>query len=134
MTEYKIEDSKKCNMRHTLIWLEYANKLIAFIHIYGPLYDENYFSYILKLHNLIEKYLSSVNYNLLHNDNNYISILLHNDYVKIISKIYTLYKKCIFDGKTDKETYDALRLVLQQLPAYSIGEVDERYNRHTKHR
>lgn len=131
MTEYKMGDSKQFDMEHTLTWLKFANQVIAFIHIYGSLYDEDYFSYILILHNLIEKYLSSVNYNLLHNDNNnYVSVLLHNDYVKIISKIYTLYKKCIFDGKTDKETYDALRLVLQQLPTYSISEVDERKIRH----
>ena len=95
--------------------MSFANQLIAFIHIYGPLYDDNYFSYILILHNLVEHYL------------------LNND-EKIIGRIYLGYKKCIHDGKSDKETYEILRILLQQLPAYSISEVDERYKRHTKHK
>ena len=115
MAENKITDYRKFNAEQTLIWLNHINELIAFIHTYGPLYDDYYFSYILNLHNLVEHYL------------------LSNDY-KIIGRIYLGYKKCIHNGKTDKETYNALRLILQQLPAYSISEVDERYKRHTKHK
>ena len=115
MTEYKMEDSKKYNMKHTLTYLGFINELIAFIHIYGPLYDDNYFSYILNLHNLVEHYL------------------LYND-ERLINRIFLGYKKCIHDGKSDKETYETLRLILQQLPAYSISEVNERYKRHRKHR
>ena len=95
----------------TMCWLGYAYKLIGFINTYGPIYDDNYFSLVLNLNNIVEHYL------------------LTGD-PKIISGLTTISSKCTSDNKTAEETFKELRSVLYQLPVYSVSEVNQRQARH----
>ena len=105
-----LKKSRSNKFDKTLYWLEYASKLIAFINTYGPLYDDYYFSLILNLNNIIEHYL------------------LNGD-PKVIGKVYLVYQHCRYYKKSERETYEELRNVLQQLPVHSISAVKQRSSR-----
>lgn len=106
-----LKEYRNAKYNRTMCWLEYASKLIGFINTYGPLYDDNYFSLILNLNNIVEHYLLSGN-------------------PGIIGKLTILFNGCVSNNKTEEETYKELRSVLYQLPVYSIQEVNQRQKRH----
>lgn len=106
-----LREYRNAKFDRTMCWLEYASSLIGFINTYGPLYDDNYFSLILNLNNIVEHYL------------------LTGD-PKIIGRLTIISSKCVSDKKTEEETFKELRSVLYQLPVYSISEVNQRQARH----
>lgn len=91
--------------------LSFSSKLIAFINTYGPLCDSNYFSLILNLNNVVERYLRTED-------------------SKVIYRLYIIYQKCNAQGKTESETFQELRSALYQLPVYTISEEKSRSDRH----
>ena len=85
-------------------------ELIAFINTYGPLYDKHYEGFIINLNNVSEHFLQSSN-------------------SKVIDELYTLYSSLRELKKSKKEIFEALQIVLCNLPAFEIVETSTRAKR-----
>lgn len=87
--------------------------LQAYIKVYGEVYDEYYYVYIINLNNLTEQFLKHSNYEL----------------ANLINNLYDLYISSRNNGETNKETYKKLIQFLQELPALNVLEVSDRRQR-----
>ena len=87
--------------------------LQAYIKVYGEVYDEYYYVYIINLNNLTEQFLKHSNYEL----------------ANLINNLYDLYISSRNNGETNKETYKKLIQFLQELPALNALEVSDRRQR-----
>lgn len=91
--------------------LKKSLELIAFIKVYGSLYDKHYNSFILNINNLSEHYLQNFNSD-------------------IIDRLYNVFTIAKEEKKSEQEIFEILRKELYNLPAYSITEVNDRSARH----
>ena len=87
--------------------------LQAYIKVYGEVYDEYYYVYIINLNNLTEQFLKHSNYEL----------------ANLINNLYDLYISSRNNGETNRETYKKLIQFLQELPALNVLEVSDRHKR-----
>lgn len=87
--------------------------LQAYIKVYGEVYDEYYYVYIINLNNLTEQFLKHSNYEL----------------ANLINNLYDLYISSRNNGETNRETYKKLIQFLQELPALNVLEVSDRRQR-----
>ena len=83
--------------------LKKSLELIAFIKVYGSLYDKHY--------NSFEHYLQNFNSD-------------------IIDRLYNVFTIAKEEKKSEQEIFEILRKELYNLPAYSITEVNDRSARH----
>lgn len=112
MADYEvIEKYRRDNFDKTLMVLNKTSELIAFIKIYGALYDRYYNAFILNLNNINERFLETGK-------------------SEIIDRLYSVYSNAKEANKTDKEIFIQLRKVLYELPALSIMETADRAERH----
>lgn len=114
MDNYKIfitSNTKKLN--DIMDILRKQADLQAYIKVYGEVYDEYYYVYIINLNNLTEQFLKHSNYEL----------------ANLINNLYDLYISSRNNGETNKETYKKLIQFLQELPALNILEVSDRHKR-----
>ena len=114
MDNYKIfitSNTKKLN--DIMDILKKQADLLAYIKVYGEIYDKNYYSYIINLNNLTEQFLKHSNYEL----------------ANLINNLYDLYISSRNNGETNKETYKKLIQFLQELPALNVLEVSDRRQR-----
>ena len=91
--------------------LRKSSELIAFIRVYGALYDNHYNAFILNLNNVNEHYLQNLD-------------------SQLIDKLYDVYASAKEENKSEKENFEQLRAVLYKLPVLSITEVSDRRQRH----
>ena len=91
--------------------LRKSSELIAFIRVYGALYDNNYNAFILNLNNVNEHYLQNLD-------------------SQLIDKLYDVYASAKEENKSEKEIFEQLRAFLYKLPVPSITEVSDRRQRH----
>lgn len=91
--------------------LKKVSELIAFIKVYGALYDNYYNAFILNINNLSEHYLQTSN-------------------SEIIDSLYNVYSSAKEENKSEKEIFEQLRAVLYKLPAFTITETSDRRARH----
>ena len=91
--------------------LRKSSELIAFIRVYGALYDNNYNAFILNLNNVNEHYLQNLD-------------------SQLIDKLYDVYASAKEENKSEKENFEQLRAFLYKLPVPSITEVSYRRQRH----
>ena len=111
MDNYKIfitSNTKKLN--DIMDILRKQADLQAYIKVYGEVYDEYYYVYIINLNNLTEQFLKHSNYEL----------------ANLINNLYDLYISSRNNGETNKETYKKLIQFLQELPALNVLEVSDR--------
>lgn len=87
--------------------------LQAYIKVYGEVYDEYYYVYIINLNNLTEQFLKHSNYEL----------------ANLINNLYDLYISSRNNGETNRETYKKLIQFLQELSALNALEVSDRRQR-----
>ena len=114
MDNYKIfitSNTKKLN--DIMDILRKQADLQAYIKVYGEVYDEYYYVYIINLNNLTEQFLKHSNYEL----------------ANLINNLYDLYISSRNNGETNRETYKKLIQFLQELPALNILEVSDRHKR-----
>ena len=112
MADYEvIRKYREDKFENTLMVLNKSAELIAFIKVYGALYDDYYNAFILNLNNINERFLETGN-------------------AQIIEKLYGVYSNAKEAKKTDKEVFEQLRKVLYELPALSIMETADRAQRH----
>ena len=114
MDNYKIfitSNTKKLN--DIMDILRKQADLQAYIKVYGEVYDEYYYVYIINLNNLTEQFLKHSNYEL----------------ANLINNLYDLYISSRNNGETNKETYKKLIQFLQELPALNVLEVSDRHKR-----
>ena len=114
MDNYKIfitSNTKKLN--DIMDILRKQADLQAYIKVYGEVYDEYYYVYIINLNNLTEQFLKHSNYEL----------------ANLINNLYDLYISSRNNGETNKETYKKLIQFLQELPALNVLEVSDRRQR-----
>lgn len=91
--------------------LKKSLELIAFIKVYGALYDKHYNGFIININNLSENYLQTSN-------------------PEIIDRLYNIYTTAKEEKKSEKEVFELLRAELYNLPAFSIAEINDRSARH----
>ena len=91
--------------------LRKSSELIAFIRVYGALYDNNYNAFILNLNNVNEHYLQNLD-------------------SQLIDKLYDVYASAKEENKSEKEIFEQLRAFLYKLPVPSITEVSDRRQRY----
>ena len=91
--------------------LRKSSELIAFIRVYGALYDNNYNAFILNLNNVNEHYLQNLD-------------------SQLIDKLYDIYASAKEENKSEKEIFEQLRAFLYKLPVPSITEVSDRRQRY----
>lgn len=111
MDNYKIfitSNTKKLN--DIMDILRKQADLQAYIKVYGEVYDEYYYVYIINLNNLTEQFLKHSNYEL----------------ANLINNLYDLYISSRNNGETNKETYKKLIQFLQELSALNVLEVSDR--------
>lgn len=114
MDNYKIfitSNTKKLN--DIMDILRKQADLQAYIKVYGEVYDEYYYVYIINLNNLTEQFLKHSNYEL----------------ANLINNLYDLYISSRNNGETNRETYKKLIQFLQELPALNVLEVSDRHKR-----
>ena len=87
--------------------------LQAYIKVYGEVYDEYYYVYIINLNNLTEQFLKHSNYEL----------------ANLINNLYDLYISSRNNGETNTQTYKKLIQFLQELSALNALEVSDRRQR-----
>ena len=88
-------------------------ELIAFINTYGKLYTKYYEAFIINLNNMSEHFLQSSD-------------------SKVIDELYTLYSSLRELKKSKKEIFEALQIVLCNLPAFEIVETSTREKNNKK--
>ena len=88
-------------------------ELIAFINTYGKLYTKYYEAFIINLNNVSEHFLQSSD-------------------SKVIDELYTLYSSLRELKKSKKEIFEALQIVLCNLPASEIVETSTREKNNEK--
>ena len=88
-------------------------ELIAFINTYGKLYTKYYEAFIINLNNMSEHFLQSSD-------------------SKVIDELYTLYSSLRELKKSKKEIFEALQIVLCNLPAFEIVETSTREKKNKK--
>ena len=112
MADYEVlEKYRKDQLNKIENVLRKSSELIAFIKVYGALYDNYYNAFILNINNLSEHYLQTSN-------------------SEIIDSLYNVYATAKEEKKSEKEVFETLRAVLYELPAISITEVNDRRARH----
>ena len=114
MDNYKIfitSNTKKLN--DIMDILRKQADLQAYIKVYGEVYDEYYYVYIINLNNLTEQFLKHSNYEL----------------ANLINNLYDLYISSRNNGETNRETYKKLIQFLQELSALNALEVSDRRQR-----
>lgn len=97
----------------TVQTLNELSELIAFINTYGKRYDKYYEGFIINLNNIGEHFLQSSN-------------------SKVIDELYALYSSLRELKKSKQEIFEALQIVLCNLPAFEIVETSTREKRHKK--
>ena len=97
----------------TVETLNKLSELIAFINTYGKLYTKYYEAFIINLNNVSEHFLQSFD-------------------SKVIDELYTLYSSLRELKKSKQEIFEALQIVLCNLPAFEIVETSTREKRHKK--
>ena len=114
MDNYKIfitSNTKKLN--YIMDILKKQADLLAYIKVYGEIYDKNYYSYIINLNNLTEQFLKYTNFEL----------------ADLINDLYDLYINSRNNDDHNKITYEKLVQFLQELPALNVLEVKNRHQR-----
>ena len=106
LEQYRKEQFKKVETT-----LKKSSELIAFINVYGALYDNYYNAFILNLNNINEHFLQSFD-------------------SQIIDGLYEVYSTAKEQSKSEKETFEQLREILYKLPAPTITETSARSQRH----
>lgn len=106
-----LERYRKNQLKNIETVLKKSSELIAFIKVYGALYDNYYNGLILNLNNINEHFLQSLN-------------------SQIIDGLYDVYSTAREQNKPEKETFEQLRLILEKLPVLTITEVSDRARRH----
>lgn len=103
----ELSDSRKEFLNDIKGVLDKSSELIAFIKVYGSMYDKYYMSFIVNINNLSERYMHSLNSD-------------------VIDSLYNAY--CSFKEASDseKEIFEKLRIELYKIPTFSIIEVPER--------
>lgn len=108
MSDYEmIAKYRKTQLNKVEIILKKVATLNAFISVYGALYDNYYYAYILNLNNISEHYLENFN----------------SEYIDRLYDIYSIAKE---EEKSEKEIFEQLRIVLQKLPAFTVTETSVR--------
>ena len=97
----------------TVQTLNELSELIAFINTYGKRYDKYYEGFIINLNNIGEHFLQSSN-------------------SKVIDELYALYSSLRELKKSKQEIFEALQIVLCNLPAFENVETSTREKRHRK--
>ena len=97
----------------TVETLNKLSELIAFINTYGKLYTKYYEAFIINLNNVSEHFLQSSD-------------------SKVIDELYTLYSSLRELKKSKKEIFEALQIVLCNLPAFEIVETSTREKKNKK--
>ena len=97
----------------TVETLNKLSELIAFINTYGKLYTKYYEAFIINLNNMSEHFLQSSD-------------------SKVIDELYTLYSSLRELKKSKKEIFEALQIVLCNLPAFEIVETSTREKNNKK--
>lgn len=111
MADYEVLKSyREAKFDSILCVLNKSSELIAFIKVYGALYDSCYMSLILNLNNITEHFLETFN-------------------PCVIEKLYGVYSKAKKAEKSDKEIFEQLRSVLYELPVPTIMDASDRRNR-----
>ena len=108
-----VDDYRDSQYDKTVETLNKLAELIAFINTYGPLYDKHYEGFIINLNNVSEHFLQSSN-------------------SKVIDELYALYSSLRELKKSKQEIFEALQIVLCNLPAFEIVETSTREKRHKK--
>lgn len=112
MTHYEVIKEYQNNQLDSIEnVLKKANELLAFIRVYGSIYNDNYFAYILNLNNVIEHYLKNLNSD-------------------VIDKLYCLFSSLKESNKSEKEILQELLIILSKLPVPAIVEISDRSARH----
>ena len=106
-----LEQYRKEQLKRVETVLKKSSELIAFINVYGALYDNYYNAFILNLNNINEHFLQ-------------------NSDSQIIDGLYEVYSTAKEQNKSEKETFEQLRAILYKLPAPTITEVSDRAQRH----
>lgn len=111
MHDYKeIRQYRKQKLNNVQSVLNKSSELIAFIRVYGALYDEHYNGFILNINNIIERYLQDLN-------------------SEVIDGLYDAYAKAKQENSSEEEIFKKLRMVLYNLPAFRVMETTARRKR-----
>lgn len=102
ITKYRKEQLNKIKLV-----LKKSSELIAFVKVYGALYDDYYNRFIFSINNLSERYLQTEN-------------------SELIDNLYNIYSTLREQKKSEKEIFERLRFELYNLPAFVIAEVSDR--------
>lgn len=106
----EIRQYRKQKLNNVQSVLNKSSELIAFIRVYGILYDEHYNGFILNINNIIERYLQDLN-------------------SEVIDGLYDAYAKAKQENSSEEEIFKKLRMVLYNLPAFRVMETTARRKR-----
>lgn len=110
MRNYEIAENYRIKQLQTIEGtLRKVSELIAFIRVYGSMFDDNYIAYVLNLNNISERFIQNFD-------------------SATIDDLYDTYLRLKQQTNT-QEIYEELRLKMQKLPAYMIVESSARQYR-----
>lgn len=113
MTNYEVaENYRKDQLQHIEGVLKKLSEIIAFIRVYGSMYDSCYNGIILNLNNIGERFLDNLD-------------------SRLINELYDTFARVKNEGKSPKDVF--LGLNLYKLPVYAITETSDRRRRHETH-
>lgn len=91
--------------------LKKVAELLAFIKVYGSIYNDYYYRHILNINNIMEHYLKNLDH-------------------KIIDKLYEVYSTAKNENKSEREIFEELRIVLYNFSSMITTDVIERRKSH----
>ena len=111
MLEYRgLKEYRKQELSNIQSTLIKASELIAFIRVYGSMYDEHYEGFILNINNISEHYLQDLN-------------------PEVINSLYDLYSTLKQKTENEEEIFKQLRMALYGLSAFRVTETNARRKR-----
>ena len=111
MLDYKeVNEYRKQKLNNVQNVLRKASELIAFIRVYGSLYDEHYNGFILNINNISEHYLQDFN-------------------SEVLDYLYDVYATLKQKTNDEEEIFKQFRMVLYNLPAFRVTETNARRKR-----
>ncbi len=111
MFDYKgLKEYRKQELSNIQSTLIKASELIAFIRVYGSMYDEHYEGFILNINNISEHYLQDLN-------------------PEVINSLYDLYSTLKQKTENEEEIFKQLRMALYCIPAFRVTETKTRRRR-----
>lgn len=109
MNNYEIaENYRKEQFKRIESVLKKVSEIIAFVRVYGSVYDSYYNAIILNLNNISEHFLETLD-------------------SKIIDRLYDTYSRAKFANKSSQEIFEEMNFY--NLPVYAITETAARRRR-----